>query len=279
MSVAEAAACAAEGDGFVWLGIHDPTEAGDERRRGVLPRARARGGGRAAPPTSGRRSRTYDNHYFVVLKTASYVGRDGGTSSSARSTSSPGPVTRSRCATARGASWLRRVRRLEVRARASRRRAGERGLGRPRPGRRRLLPRWWTASPTTSRTSRCGYSRARRTRRSGSTSSSARRSSSSGRFIRCLRPWRESSAAVDPERHRRDRRTTSGTSTTTSSSWHDEIGIAARAADQHPRGQSCGAGEFGRTRSAWSQNEATKNLTVVATIFLPLSGSSSASSG
>jgi magnesium transporter len=71
MSVADAAACAAERDGFVWMGIHDPTdtelrdigehfpvhELALEDARSVHQRAKIE---------------EYENHFFVVLRTARY---------------------------------------------------------------------------------------------------------------------------------------------------------------------------------------------------------------
>ena len=72
MSVAEAAACAAEGDGFVWLGIHDPT---DEEMSDVEAHFPVHELAVEDARSTHQRAKieTYDNHYFVVLKTASYV--------------------------------------------------------------------------------------------------------------------------------------------------------------------------------------------------------------
>jgi magnesium transporter len=71
MSVAEAAACAAAGDGFVWLGIHDPT---DDEMAGVQTHFPVHE--LAIEDASAMHQRAkieeYENHYFVVLKTASY---------------------------------------------------------------------------------------------------------------------------------------------------------------------------------------------------------------
>ena len=71
MSIPDAAACAEEAGGFVWLGIHDPTdeemhevetsfpvhELAIEDARSLHQRAKIE---------------DYDNHYFVVLRTARY---------------------------------------------------------------------------------------------------------------------------------------------------------------------------------------------------------------
>jgi magnesium transporter len=71
MSIAEAAACAGEQDGFIWLGIHEPTEQemsevathfpvhelAIEDARDIHQRAKIE---------------DYENHYFVVLRTARY---------------------------------------------------------------------------------------------------------------------------------------------------------------------------------------------------------------
>jgi magnesium transporter len=71
MSVAEAAACAAEGDGFVWLGIHDPT---DEEMAAVAAHFPVHELAIEDASSTHQRAKLeeYANHYFVVLRTASY---------------------------------------------------------------------------------------------------------------------------------------------------------------------------------------------------------------
>jgi magnesium transporter len=71
MSVAEAAACAAEGDGFVWLGIYDPTE---QEMRDVATHfpVHELAIEDAAALHQRAKIEDYENHYFVVLRTARY---------------------------------------------------------------------------------------------------------------------------------------------------------------------------------------------------------------
>jgi magnesium transporter len=71
MSVAEAAACAAEGDGFIWLGIHSPT---DEEMNGIAAHFPVHELAIEDARSTHQRAKieNYDNHYFVVLRTASY---------------------------------------------------------------------------------------------------------------------------------------------------------------------------------------------------------------
>ncbi|MGZ8666592.1 MAG: magnesium and cobalt transport protein CorA [Solirubrobacterales bacterium] len=71
MSVAEAADRAAEGDGFVWLRLHEPTEAEMREVAEAFPVHE-----RAIEDASSRHRRAkledYEDHYFVVLRTARY---------------------------------------------------------------------------------------------------------------------------------------------------------------------------------------------------------------
>ena len=76
MSIADAASCASGGDGFVWVGIHDPTpeeldeiasrfplhDLSVEDARHVHQRAKIE---------------RYERHYFVVLRTAHYDEKRG----------------------------------------------------------------------------------------------------------------------------------------------------------------------------------------------------------
>jgi magnesium transporter len=71
MSVAAAAASAAEGDGFVWLGIHDPTEREMQEIRTHFP-VHELAIEDAASLHQRAKIEDYENHYFVVLRTASY---------------------------------------------------------------------------------------------------------------------------------------------------------------------------------------------------------------
>jgi magnesium transporter len=71
MSITEAAACAAEPDGFIWLGLHDPTEAEMRDVATSFPVHEL-----AIEDASSTHERAklenYENHYFVVLRTARY---------------------------------------------------------------------------------------------------------------------------------------------------------------------------------------------------------------
>jgi len=71
MSVAEAAACAAEGDGFVWLGLHEPT---DEEMSSVASHFPVHELAVEDARSTHQRAKieNYENHYFVVLRTATY---------------------------------------------------------------------------------------------------------------------------------------------------------------------------------------------------------------
>jgi magnesium transporter len=71
MSVAEAAARAAEGDGFIWLGIHSPT---DEEMNAVAAHFPVHELAIEDARETHQRAKieSYENHYFVVLRTASY---------------------------------------------------------------------------------------------------------------------------------------------------------------------------------------------------------------
>jgi magnesium transporter len=71
MSVAEAAACAAQGDGFIWLGIHSPT---DEEMSGIAAHFPVHELAIEDARSTHQRAKieNYENHYFVVLRTASY---------------------------------------------------------------------------------------------------------------------------------------------------------------------------------------------------------------
>ena len=71
MSVADAAARAAEGEGFVWLGIHEPTAAEIREVAAAFPLHEL-----AIEDASSSHQRAkledYEDHYFVVLRTALY---------------------------------------------------------------------------------------------------------------------------------------------------------------------------------------------------------------
>jgi magnesium transporter len=71
MSVAEAAACAAQGDGFIWLGIHAPT---DEEMSAIAAHFPVHELAIEDARSTHQRAKieNYENHYFVVLRTASY---------------------------------------------------------------------------------------------------------------------------------------------------------------------------------------------------------------
>jgi magnesium transporter len=70
-SIAEAASCAAEQDGFVWLGIHDPTEQEMSEVATQFPvHELAIEDARAIHHRA--KIENYENHYFVVLRTARY---------------------------------------------------------------------------------------------------------------------------------------------------------------------------------------------------------------
>jgi magnesium transporter len=71
MSVVEAAACAAEPDGFIWLGLHDPTE---EEMRDVATSFPVHELAIEDASSTHERAKleNYENHYFVVLRTARY---------------------------------------------------------------------------------------------------------------------------------------------------------------------------------------------------------------
>src|SRR5438105_3079929 len=71
LSIVDAARCAAERDGFVWLGIKDPTE--EEMRE--IARAfpiHELALEDAAALHQRAKIEEYENHYFVVLRTALY---------------------------------------------------------------------------------------------------------------------------------------------------------------------------------------------------------------
>ncbi len=70
MSVADAAACAAE-DGFVWLGIHEPTEQEMQDVATHFP-VHELAIEDAASLHQRAKIENYENHYFVVLRTARY---------------------------------------------------------------------------------------------------------------------------------------------------------------------------------------------------------------
>ncbi len=71
MTIAEAAARAAEGDGFIWLGIHDPTSEEMQQVSEAFPVHEL-----AIEDASSSHQRAkledYEDHYFVVLRTALY---------------------------------------------------------------------------------------------------------------------------------------------------------------------------------------------------------------
>jgi magnesium transporter len=71
MSIAEAATCAADRDGFIWLGIYDPTE---EEMRDVATNfpVHELAIEDAAELHQRAKIEDYENHYFVVLRTARY---------------------------------------------------------------------------------------------------------------------------------------------------------------------------------------------------------------
>jgi magnesium transporter len=71
MSVAEAAACAAQGDGFIWLGVLDPT---DEEMSAIAAHFPVHELAIEDARETHQRAKieNYENHYFVVLRTASY---------------------------------------------------------------------------------------------------------------------------------------------------------------------------------------------------------------
>jgi magnesium transporter len=72
MSVAEAASCAVQQDGFVWLGIHDPTDEEMSQVEAHFP-VHELAVEDARSTHQRAKIENYDEHYFVVLKTASYV--------------------------------------------------------------------------------------------------------------------------------------------------------------------------------------------------------------
>ena len=71
MSIAEAATYAARRDGFVWLGIHEPT---DEEMREIATHfpVHELAIEDAAGPHQRAKLEEYENHFFVVLRTARY---------------------------------------------------------------------------------------------------------------------------------------------------------------------------------------------------------------
>ena len=71
LSVAEAAACAARGDGFVWLGIRDPT-AKEMQEMGTSFPVHELAIEDAASLHQRAKIEDYENHYFVVLRSARY---------------------------------------------------------------------------------------------------------------------------------------------------------------------------------------------------------------
>ncbi len=71
LSVAEAAACAAQEDGFVWLGIRDPT-AKEMREIGSSFPVHELAIEDAASLHQRAKIEDYENHYFVVLRSARY---------------------------------------------------------------------------------------------------------------------------------------------------------------------------------------------------------------
>ncbi len=71
MSIADAAACAAEGEGFVWLGIHDPSDEEMHEVEASFPvHELAIEDARALHQRA--KIEDYESHYFVVLRTAQY---------------------------------------------------------------------------------------------------------------------------------------------------------------------------------------------------------------
>jgi magnesium transporter len=71
LSIPEAAACAAEEDGFVWLGISDPTEREMREIATSFP-VHELAIEDAASLHQRAKIENYENHYFVVLRTARY---------------------------------------------------------------------------------------------------------------------------------------------------------------------------------------------------------------
>jgi magnesium transporter len=71
LSVPEAAACAAQGDGFVWLGIRDPTEQEMREIATSFP-VHELAIEDAASLHQRAKIEDYENHYFVVLRSARY---------------------------------------------------------------------------------------------------------------------------------------------------------------------------------------------------------------
>jgi len=71
LSVTEAAACAAQGDGFVWLGIRDPTEQEMREIATSFP-VHELAIEDAASLHQRAKIEDYENHYFVVLRSARY---------------------------------------------------------------------------------------------------------------------------------------------------------------------------------------------------------------
>jgi magnesium transporter len=71
MSTADAAACAAGGEGFIWMGVHEPT---DEEMREIATHfpVHELAIEDAASPHQRAKMERYENHYFVVLRTARY---------------------------------------------------------------------------------------------------------------------------------------------------------------------------------------------------------------
>ena len=71
MSIAEAATCASSGDGFVWLGIHDPTNEEILEIAASFPLHEL-----AVEDARHEHQRAkieqYERHYFVVLRTVHY---------------------------------------------------------------------------------------------------------------------------------------------------------------------------------------------------------------
>lgn len=71
LAVPEAAACAAQGDGFVWLGIRDPTEQEMREIATSFP-VHELAIEDAASLHQRAKIEDYENHYFVVLRSARY---------------------------------------------------------------------------------------------------------------------------------------------------------------------------------------------------------------
>jgi magnesium transporter len=71
LSVAEAATCAAQGDGFVWLGIRDPTAKEMQEIATSFP-VHELAIEDAASLHQRAKIEDYENHYFVVLRSARY---------------------------------------------------------------------------------------------------------------------------------------------------------------------------------------------------------------